>query len=286
MDCEGEGGASLRTRLPFSLDDLTAIVRRTGEEVLRHSPTLPTEEKGDGSPLTVADRAAHLTLERELGTLLPGTPCLSEESDPEAIRDRANWDRFWLVDPVDGTKEFLKGTGEFTVNVAFVEGGRPIAGIVHAPALGRTFRGAEGWGAEAAEGDDAFRAISSRRFRAGRPVLVASRDHAGPGVKALAGALGDNVEFTSMGSSLKFCLLAEGKADLYFRDRPTMEWDTGAAQSVLEAAGGRVFTLDGASSGGTLRYNKETLTNLPFLAVGDPAGPWRDLLGRAGLAPR
>jgi 3'(2'), 5'-bisphosphate nucleotidase len=261
-------------------------VRRTGEEVLRHSPTLPTELKGDGSPLTVADRAAHLTLERELGTLLPGTPYLSEESDPEAIRDRATWDRFWLVDPVDGTKEFLKGTGEFTVNVAFVERGRPIAGIVHAPALGRTFRGAEGWGAEAAEGDDAFRAISSRRFQAERPVLVASRDHAGPGVKALAEALGDKVEFTSMGSSLKFCLLAEGRADVYFRDRPTMEWDTGAAQSVLEAAGGRVFTLDGVSSGDSLCYNKGTLTNSPFLAVGDPAGPWRDLLGRAGLTSR
>jgi len=173
---------------------------------------------------------------------------LSEESEEREVRGRRDWPRLWIVDSLDGMKEFLKGTGEFTVN------------------------------------EDGLRPIRSRTFPGDSPVLVASRDHSGPGVGALAEALGPAGRFTGMGSSLKFCFVAEGHADLYLRDLPMMEWDTAAAQSVLEHAGGAVYGLsrDGAGAlagrfdGTRLRYNKDSLENPPFLAVGDPTGAWRE----------
>jgi 3'(2'), 5'-bisphosphate nucleotidase len=270
--------------LPFSLEDLTAIVRRAGDEILQHAPLLGVEVKDDGSPLTIADRHAHQMLQRELGALLPGIPYLSEESDASSLGNRTSWRRYWLVDPIDGTKEFLKGTGEFTVNVALVDDGSVVAGVVHAPALDRTYRASLGNGAELCEGDEPFRPVRTRGFDARNPLLVASREHAGPGVRALAAAMGEKVEFTSMGSSLKFCLVAEGNADVYCRDLPTMEWDVAAAHCVLEQAGGYVFALAGPGLGPTLKYNKRSLANPPFVAVGDPSGPWREILDRAGLA--
>jgi 3'(2'), 5'-bisphosphate nucleotidase len=283
MDREGEGLVALKAPVPVPLEALTEVVWRAGEEILRHLPELRHETKGDGSPVTLADRGAHALLERELAGLLPGVPILSEESERESLAGWERWPRFWLVDPLDGTRELLRGSGEFTVNVALVDGGRPVAGVVHAPALGRTFRAAEEGPAEAAEGGGPFRPIRARRFDPARPVVVGSRDHAGPGVEALARALGDDVRFTPMGSSLKFCLLAEGQADLYLRDLPTMQWDTGAAERVLEAAGGRVVGLHPGRGAGALRYGRAPLVNPPFLAVGDPGGPWGELLRDAGL---
>ncbi len=267
-----------------SIDDLLAIVHGAGKEILRwYEEPVRVEIKTDNSPLTQADRAAHRHLVRELALLTPDVPVLSEESSEGEVRDRRRWSRFWLVDPLDGTKEFLKGSGEFTVNVALVEDGRPVLGVVHVPPTGRTYRATPELGAEVGGRDEPFRTIRARPFRESAPVLVASRDHAGPGVEALARELGDRsgreVEFTSMGSSLKFCILAEGGADLYLRDRPTMEWDTGAAQSVLERAGGGVYSLEGS----VLGYNKASLKNPPFLAVGDPSGPWKDLIHRTRL---
>jgi 3'(2'), 5'-bisphosphate nucleotidase len=268
---------------------LVEVCLAAGHEILeRYGSPGAVTEKEDRSPLTDADRAAHDLLVRELPTVAPGVPVLSEESPESEGAGRRSWERFWLVDPLDGTKEFLRRTGEFTVNVALVERGRPVVGVVHVPALGRTYRASPGRGAEVAEeaggrGLAAFRPIRTRPFRAEAPVLVASRDHAGPGVQALARALGPAVQFTSMGSSLKFCLVAEGKADLYLRDLPTMEWDTAAAQCVLEHAGGAVFDATPSDlDAGTytpLRYNKDTLRNPPFLAAGDPRGSWRERLG-------
>ncbi|MEX0856289.1 MAG: 3'(2'),5'-bisphosphate nucleotidase CysQ [Gemmatimonadota bacterium] len=267
----------------FSLDALTAVVWEAGQEILRHYAGSHTVvAKADGSPLTSADRAAHLLLTQELPKIL-AIPVLSEESEEIEVASRRDWPLHWLVDPLDGTKEFLSRSGEFTVNVALVGGGRPMVGVVHAPALRRSYRASPESGAEAAEGEDSFRSIRTRTFRRDRPVLVASRDHAGPGVRALAEVLGDAVSFASMGSSLKFCLVAEGRADLYLRDLPTMEWDTGAAQCVVEAAGGAVIALGGSRASHPLEYEKESLKNPPFLALGDPDGPWRELLGRAGL---
>lgn len=283
----------MTTHLPAGwIDDLVEIVTGTGEEILRwYGTDSGVTFKEDQSPLTEADRSAHHHLLRELPRLLPSLPVLSEESAAAEIADRRSWPRLWIVDPLDGTKEFLKGTGEFTVNVALVEGGRPILGVVHHPLSGRTWRASPSSGAEVADRGGEFQQIRTRRFPVEGPVCVASRDHRGPQVEALARALGPGVEFASIGSSLKFCLVAEGAADLYLRDLPTMEWDTAAAHCILEGAGGRVHrwppepnqgsgdlsdsSVRGIWSGETLRYNKDSLRNPGFLVVGDPDGGWQ-----------
>lgn len=263
-------------------DALVALVREAGEEILGwYGVPGEVEEKEDRTPLTAADLASHAHLINGLSRLSPSIPVLSEESPSEALVGRKSWGRFWLVDPLDGTKEFLKGTGEFTVNVALIEEGRPVVGIVHVPALGSTYRASEDWGAQKVGEDGRFQSIHSRGFEARAPVLVGSRDHAGPAVERLATLLGPGMEFTSMGSSLKFCLVAEGRADLYLRDRPTMEWDTAAAQCIVERAGGGVFALGDSLVGTPLQYNKLTLRNPRFVCVGDPDGPWRELIRRA-----
>lgn len=227
--------------------------------------------KEDRTPLTEADQASHGVIMAGLRRLTPHVPVISEEGaapDPSSFRDGAD---HWVVDPLDGTKEFIKRTGEFTVNIALVRGGRPVVGVVLAPVLGKCWvAGADG--AELRNGNG--RAVL--RVRAADPArlgIVASRDHAGPEVTALLHRL-SGTETLSMGSSLKFCLIAEGKADLYLRDGPTMEWDTAAAQAVLEAAGGGVFTLDGER----LAYGKPDLRNPKFMAAGDPALDWATLL--------
>ena len=260
------------------LDTVVDFVYEAGERILElYGVPSTVEEKEDRSPLTAADRAAHEHLVDRLSSFTPSIPLLSEESPQDAIAQRRNWERFWLVDPLDGTKEFIRGSGEFTVNVALIEGGRPVIGIVHVPALNTTYRASKDSGAEKAGEDGRFRRIRTRRFDSESPVLVGSRDHAGRGVGRLATSLGRGVRFTSLGSSLKFCLVAEGLADLYLRDRPTMEWDTGAAQCIVEQAGGGVFALDDSAPGARLKYNKDSLRNPHFLCVGDLDGPWREL---------
>ncbi len=205
---------------------------------------VPAEAKADGSPLTAADMAAHHAI---LEALAPsGRPVLSEESDPSDLEGRAGWTRFWVVDPLDGTKEFVAGRPEFTVNVALVDGGFPVLGVVHVPVSGETYGGSE-TGAWKETPRAARRAIHVRD--AGEPlVVVASRSHAGPAVDAILQRIradGHAVETAAMGSSLKFCLVAEGAADLYPRTGPTNAWDTAAAQAVVEAAGGHVAAWDG-----------------------------------------
>jgi 3'(2'), 5'-bisphosphate nucleotidase len=272
------------------IDDLVEIVQGAGEEILQwYGGDAGVTLKEDHSPLTEADRSAHRYLVRRLSLLTPRLPVLSEESPESEVARRHTWPRFWLVDPLDGTKEFLKGTGEFTVNVALIEGGEVRAGVVHHPVSGKTYRAAPSVGAQVADRGGAFMPIRTRAFPLENPVLVASRDHQGPQVEALAQALGPRVEFASMGSSLKFCLVAEGRADLYLRDLPTMEWDTGASQCIVQEAGGGVYLwpLDRVVSGRekdgkgeavleghSLKYNKPSLRNPGFLVVGDPTGAW------------
>jgi 3'(2'), 5'-bisphosphate nucleotidase len=227
--------------------------------------------KADASPLTAADLASHEYLVAALRPLLPGVPVVSEESEQKT--GASGMGRFWVVDPLDGTKEFIKGTDEFTVNIALVEDGRPILGVVHAPALNRTYYGATGHGSWRAVGDNPPLQISSRRWNSDHLEIVASKDHAGPLVKTLLQRL-PHAASRSMGSSLKFCLVAEGNADLYLRDLPTMEWDTGAAQCVVETAGGSVCTLDGCP----LRYGKPGLKNPAIITIGDPQFDWLPLL--------
>jgi len=231
------------------------------------------EYKSDDSPITRADRAAHEILSAGLARLTPGIPVLSEEAAEQHAREvRGQWREFWLVDPLDGTKEFIGRNGEFTVNVALVRDHRPVLGVVGAPVLGLTFYGAEGIGAFRMQAGATPTPIHVRP--AANPlVVVGSRSHRGDSLDGVLAKLGAH-ELRPMGSSLKFCLVAEGSADFYPRLGPTSEWDTAAAQAVVEAAGGAVTTLDGLP----LRYNeRDTLLNPHFLAVGDTSRDWRRL---------
>jgi 3'(2'), 5'-bisphosphate nucleotidase len=231
--------------------------------------------KEDASPLTSADSASHDFLVESIRSLTPEVPIISEESEEaaEGLIGHAKW--FWLVDPLDGTKEFLKGTNEFTVNIALIEEGRPILGIVHAPALNVIYYGVRNSGSWRKNGNRAPVSTSARRADPWRLSVVASKDHAGPLVGAMLNRL-TSPQLQSMGSSLKFCLVAEGKADLYLRDLPTMEWDTAAAQCIVEAAGGGVYSLDGER----LRYGKPGLKNGAIVTVGDTRFDWRSVIGQ------
>lgn len=258
------------------LDAVRALAEQAGERILAfYGQDAAVEQKADASPLTLADRAAHEFLCEELRRVPSVTPVLSEESETHEYELRRGWTRFWLVDPLDGTKEFLKRTGEFTVNVALVEGGEPVLGVIRVPVLGLTYFARRGQGGWCAADGEAPRRIRVRRADPERLAIVASRDHAGPQVQALIARL-PGASTLSMGSSLKFCLVAEGKADLYLRDVPTMEWDTAAAQCIVEEAGGRLTDLEGLP----LRYNKESLRNPALLTVGDPELRWQDYLER------
>jgi 3'(2'), 5'-bisphosphate nucleotidase len=263
------------------LTDLTsqmgALARQAGEEIMRfyHNGTSVTF-KMDRSPLTAADEASHAFLVKSLQELLPDAPVVSEESEGAMDRSIGNSTLFWLVDPLDGTKEFVKRTNEFTVNIALMEDQAAVLGVVHAPALNITYYGGRQFGAWYQAGAEPPRPIATRRADPSQLAVVASKDHAGPLVDAMLARL-TNPQLKSMGSSLKFCLVAKGAADLYLRDLPTMEWDTAAAQCIVEAAGGGVFSLDGEP----LRYGKPGLKNSAIITVGDTRLDWRRLISNA-----
>lgn len=233
------------------------------------------QDKGDTSPLTEADLAAHRVLAVGLGALTPDWPILSEEGGVPEFSERSRWSRYWLVDPLDGTKEFIKRNGEFTVNVALIDNHRPVLGVVHVPATGVYYAASEGRGAFKADADGPVHAIATRPCPTGqRVVAVASRSHQSPEVAAYLEKLG-SCDLASMGSSLKICLVAEGRADIYPRLGLTSEWDTAAAQAVLEIAGGQLTDLDGRP----MRYNtKAEILNPYFLAFGDGGHDWRQYL--------
>ncbi len=239
------------------IDDLLQIARAAGAIILSHyGKPIPAEKKADDSPLTLADRASHAHIVKALELLAPEIPIISEEGEHPAHAERAGWTRFWLVDPLDGTKEFIKQTGEFTVNIGLIEDGVPTVGVVFAPATGLLYWAADG-SAWKQLGDADATPIKGGTYREGdNPTFVASRDHAGPAVRELADRY-PNAAFRSMGSSLKFCLVAEGAADIYLRDVPTMEWDTAAAHAIVRAAGGTLRQLDGSPQ----IYNKAELRN-------------------------
>ena len=242
------------------------------------------EHKLDSSPLTAADMAAHHCIVDGLAALTPDIPVLSEESAHEvSAAQRRQWPRMWLVDPLDGTREFVKRNGEFTVNLALIDEGEPIFGVVLAPVTGDIWHGGRGLGAlRRTRGQDASHDVPLHtRSPAIVPLRVAaSRSHRDPRSEAfiarMAAGTGGEVEPIGLGSSLKFCKLAEGGMDVYPRFGPTSEWDTAAGQCVLEGAGGCV--LDG--KGRPLRYNqRDTILNGDFVALGDPALPWREWCG-------
>jgi len=227
------------------LEEVEGIAREAGAAIMKvYARDFSASVKEDKSPLTEADTAAHQVITSRLERLHPALPILSEE----AVGDFSGADnsrRYWLVDPLDGTKEFIKRNGEFTVNIALIENGRSILGVVYAPVLDVVYLAAEGLGAFKAGSDRIRVPIHVSEHTEGTPWrVVGSRSHAGDTLTAFLHRLGTH-ELISMGSSLKFCLVAEGSADVYPRLGPTSLWDTAAAQCVVEQAGGGVIQLTG-----------------------------------------
>ena len=254
------------------IESIVAIAREAGREILKvYGREFSVQEKQDNSPLTEADQRAHVLIATRLAALPETIPVLSEE-DVEAFPGADALGRYWLVDPLDGTKEFIKRNGEFTVNIALIENGYPVAGVVHAPVLDTTYFAARDLGSRKQIGDRPSAPIRCATRAGGQPWrVVGSRSHAGDSLAAFLGRLGDHT-LVSMGSSLKFCLVAEGSADLYPRLGPTSLWDTAAAQCVVEQAGGQVLRLDG----NRLSYANPSATLNPNFIVTAPAGvDWR-----------
>ncbi|MDZ7852555.1 MAG: 3'(2'),5'-bisphosphate nucleotidase CysQ [Halomonas sp.] len=228
------------------LDQTHALAKEAGAAIMAvYARDFSVEEKDDKSPLTEADKAAHEVIVAGLAALPEGIPVLSEEDAGGFSGADANG-RYWLVDPLDGTKEFIKRNGEFTVNIALIENGRPVLGVVVAPALEVSYLAAEGVGAfkVAEEGKRQPIHVAGKPAEGASWRVVGSRSHPSPDLAAWLEQLGSH-DMVPMGSSLKLCLVAEGAADVYPRLGPTCLWDTGAAQAVVEQAGGRVETLDG-----------------------------------------
>ena len=245
------------------LEEIIAIARLAGGEVLDvYARECTADNKADGSPVTAADHRAQAVICAELDRLTPDVPIVAEEVG-RSRPDRASGDPFWLVDPLDGTKEFLSRNGEFTINIGLIAGDAPVMGVILAPALGRLFAGGQAVGA-LTEDKNGRRTIEARGVPSAGPTVVSSRSHGDDA--ALARCLGSRkvAASTCAGSSLKFCLIAAGEADLYPRLGRTMEWDTAAGDAILRAAGGVVTDLEGEP----LRYGKPGYENPHFIAQG------------------
>ncbi len=253
------------TLSPIDFKKICAIARNAGDAIMDiYQGEFDVELKGDSSPLTAADRASHEVIVAGLQETTPEIPILSEEGRDIPYAERRNWQCFWLVDPLDGTKEFIKRNGEFTVNIALIEGGSAVAGVVYVPAQNKMFCGTLDSGCWMSEGEAEPVLIQVREadYAAGLTVVM-SRSHPSPELETYLQKI-TVAEALPVGSSLKLCAVAEGKADLYPRLGPTMEWDTAAGHAVVEAAGGTVTTEDGQP----LRYNKENLLNPNFIVKG------------------
>jgi 3'(2'), 5'-bisphosphate nucleotidase len=253
----------------IDINHIITITQQAGKAILDiyHTEDFSVESKIDNSPLTKADKAANEIIVSELQRLYPEIPVISEENKLLSFAERQHWNKCWLVDPLDGTKEFIKRNGEFTVNIALIENGEPVLGVVYVPISGVTYYGEKHSGAYKIENekieklDNSFAHYTEKQ----NIKVVASRSHLSAETQLFIDDLqkkGKSVEFVSMGSSLKLCLVAEGIADVYPRFAPTMEWDTAAAQAVAEAAGRKVLVHN---SDLPLRYNKENLLNPWFL---------------------
>lgn len=259
----------------MQLDSIRAIARDAGTAIMRvYAREFHVWRKADSSPLTEADSTAHRIILDALEADHPEIPILSEENSevpPHTVR-RA-WRRFWLVDPLDGTKEFVKRNGQFTVNIALVEDGCPVAGVVYAPARDWMYWGSIGSGAFKSVGrGDPVPIRCAMVPESGALRVVGSHSHLSDETREYLKALRlrySKVSFVAMGSSLKICLVADGSAELYPRLAPTMEWDTAAAHAVLVAAGGRLLEY---GTGNELRYNKDNLLNGWFVAEGKRLG--------------
>lgn len=220
------------------------------------------EFKDDRSPLTVADKNAHVVIHTLLSKEFPDIPMISEEGKSIPYDVRSKWDKYWLVDPLDGTKEFIKRNGEFTVNIALMENNRPVLGVIYIPVIDTLYAGIVGKGAFKIQ-NGAETSITVRRAPSDR-IATGSRSHSSPDETKILEHYKVK-DFVTTGSSIKFCLVAEGVADLYYRHGPTMEWDTAAGHAIVEAAGGTMTNPDGSP----FLYNKKDLLNGGFLCKGN-----------------
>lgn len=277
--------------LPNFIEPLLDLCADAGELICGHYNAPGTgdyQAKVDDSPLTQADLDSHDLLMAGLADLDPDVPILSEESAPQDMAQRRQWQRYWLVDPLDGTREFLARTGEFTINVALIEDHRPVLGVLYVPLERAAYAGIPGYGAfryeRAKEGSWSRCVLVTRRLERGAVLtLLASRRHTGPRLRGCLDWLDTHwgaVQRLGSGSALKFCQLAQGHGDFYPRFTPCCEWDTAAGQALLEAAGGKLVGLDGQP----LRYNcRESLLSPNFYAFGDPSHAlWQQLLQENG----
>jgi 3'(2'), 5'-bisphosphate nucleotidase len=270
------------------VNPLLDLCSAAGESICQHyfaAASGEFEAKGDASPLTRADLASHSLLSAGLRALDPAIPVLSEESAALDIARRQTWERYWLVDPLDGTREFLARTGEFTINVALIDNHRPVLGVLYLPLERMAYVGIPGTGAQSYRvdrggGSRSMRELATRSLREGQTLQVlASRRHKGAQLDAHLAWLEQQwgpIARDNMGSALKFCRMAGGQGDFYPRFSPCCEWDTAAGQAVLEGAGGCVVGLDGEP----LRYNvSDSLYSPPFYAIADAVHPlWKKLL--------
>lgn len=251
------------------LKEVIEIAIGAGKKILEvYDDAYTIHEKEDRSPLTIADQLSHSHIQTELSNLFPTIPILSEEGASTPFKERKNWSSFWLVDPLDGTKEFIKKNGEFTVNIALIEGNRPVIGIVYAPVPDTLYYAEGNKGAYklmSARSSENRKQVKINTVSEGVKKVVISRSHLTEATREYIDDLQRKeglLDFTSIGSSLKFCLIAEGSAHYYPRLAPTMEWDTAAGQMIVEEANGQVIEFE---TGNPLVYNKKFLTNPSFL---------------------
>lgn len=270
------------TQLINSIRHIATLAGQQIMTVYKKAGSITVRNKADDSPLTEADTRANELICKQLQQLTPDIPILSEENALIPFAQRQQWQEYWLIDPLDGTKEFIDRNGEFTVNIALIRNGAPVLGVVHVPVSGESWLGVIGLGAWKCGADAVMEHIKTRVFEGdlnhSTLRVVASRRQGSAAIESMLDRLAERfakVQVHNIGSSLKFCMLAEGRADFYPRLAPTSEWDTAAAQAVLEAAGGKVMTTNFA----TLRYNgKDNILNPHFLAIGDAHLDWQNVL--------
>lgn len=255
-----------------SVSDLIEIAQGAGRKILavKQSANLQETKKPDNSPVTAADLAASTYILEQLYSRNDLIPAISEEATTSLS---VSTEKYWLIDPLDGTREFVKGSAEYTVNIALIENGQPVFGIILSPETGDLFLG----GAKVAatsERQGRVQPVFCRKFDPGSPRCLISRSHKSD-EESLVAALFKNLQIEGVGSSLKYTLIAAGKSDFSFRKTPTGTWDTAAAHAILKAAGGDMYGPDGKS----LLYKPDVMVNPAFIAVGDPGYDWKDLIG-------
>jgi len=262
----------LDDELPKFLPAIIKISEQASAKILEiYQTDFSVEDKEDSSPLTAADMASHEVIISGLTELTPDIPILSEESASIPYEVRKTWNRYWLVDPLDGTREFVKRNGEFTVNIALIENHQPTAGVVYVPATQICYFASKGKGAYKQKSGEAVMRIRTKSTTTGAFSVAGSRSHGSEQQQNFFAAIGNKVEIIAIGSSLKICLVAEGKVDIYPRFGPTSEWDTAAAHAIVCEAGGIVTDTQLAN----LEYNrKESILNPHFLVIADSSFDW------------